>query len=554
MDTYEMAGSYHDNDLSVCVCVVFLLDEIKELTRKMNKLSQEFNCFRYKTTSVAERGGEIISCGFLQTDDVLMLCKGEPPPEVVFRTDPNGAGKLSGEDYEVNGPTHRMLEKLIPEIFLSHLTCKSSPLMHNVNEYRVDIVINEGIVLTWSSCIIFGEGKCTLTGYDLKSAIGQCSQRTFAFMAETEVDYLSTERSRNVVWAFFFDQTQIGFYCRRRNETILFPFKLPEMCPENCLEVVFSVQPFHTDTRLDSGGQFLWRLLRTPHVLDYYGKEKSQPCISLQSSGHRDSWRSLSVLSQRHYPEETNVLSSVVIAVNQSGSTPTHVAKLFSEEHDRKAEQNIYVQLGNVNYTASVVPSVTVKASCGNSQLSGFVITPYGSAIAKNPDGHMKLSEIPRLAYHIGSAIADIHGKSVVHRDITPNNIIMNGQNYCLIDFNVAYRVKAHFFTQRNSFIGTRRWASLRRQIDKHGQYPKPSPLDDWESLCLTLLDLCGLYAKASWRGFQEFSKSNLPNISVNEPHYFLVSWYTTLVSYQKEVPNMSDHIDLQKTFLKDFM
>ena len=554
MDTYSGSPRWLGLILTMTchpsVCVCFVLGELEDLTRKVEKLTLDVNSIRHKTTSVAERGREIMdSYGFLKTD-VVHLFEGEPPRTVSFSTDPNDARTLEGEDYNVNAPTHRMLENLIPQEYMSHLTCKSSPLMHNVNEYRVDIVINEGIILTWSSCIIFGEGKVKLTGYDLNSAIGQCSQRTFAFMEETELDHLSTKRRRDVVWAFFFDDTSIGFYCRRRDATISFPFELPESCS---LEAIFEVQSFHTDSLLCSGGKFLWRLLRAQDVLGYYGKEESQPRISLQSSGSH-SWRTLSVISQRCYPEGTKTLSSVVIAVNElrSGSSPTHVAKLFSNERDKKAEYNTYTHLGSANYTASLVPAVTVKASYRGTVLEGFVITPYGSALAKTPEGHMKLTEIPRIANHIGSAIADIHGKNVVHCDITPNNIIVNKEKYLLIDFNVAYRAKAQLHTHRYSFIGTRRWASLRRQIDKRGRYPKPSPLDDWESLCLTLLDLCGFYEKGTWYGFQGFSEVHLPNISVGQPHYFLVSWYQTLVDYQKgEVPKMSDHTLLRDTFMQ---
>ena len=137
-----------------------------------------------------------------------------------------------------------------------------------------------------------------------------------------------------------------GFYCRRRDATILFPFELPESYRQDCLEVVFEVQSFHTDSLLCNGGKFLWRLLRAQDVLGYYGKEESQPWISLQSSGSH-SWRTLSVISQRCYPEGTKTLSSVVIAVNElgSGSSPTHVAKLFSNEHDKKVEYNTYTHL-----------------------------------------------------------------------------------------------------------------------------------------------------------------------------------------------------------------
>lgn len=181
--------------------------------------------------------------------------------------------------------------------------------------------------------------------------------------------------------------------------------------------------------------------------------------------------------------------------------------------------------------------------------LEGFVISPYGTVIAKE---NIQLRDIPKLALHIGRAICGIHKNEVIHRDITPNNIIVNEDEYFLIDFNVAYRWRSCNFSPCDSFVGTRRWASLRRQRLKSGKYPNPSPLDDWESLFLTLLELSVGFDTDSWSGFQGFSEFHIPNISDTKHHFFLVSWYKHLVAYQTQVPLLKDYEQLASLFLSD--
>jgi hypothetical protein len=516
------------------------------------ELQAQINHERYQTTTLEERGHKLISKKI--NIDVLkgILCDQNPPEtytKIHFENNPREKeGKT--EDDQVNEPTHKILRELLPEMFESQLTCKSSPLVHNMREHRVDIIIKDGSLLTWSSAVMFGEGKIQLKGNPLMQAIGQCSQRTYAFMEETQHDYLTVIEPRNVVWAFFCDETNIGFYCRRRNENTSFPFNLPPTIDKQCLEVCFDVVSFRKNGTLEIGGKLLWQLLRTPKVLGYENKESSQPTIALQAC-HRTSWQCLNVISQR-VDEKTGELRSAIIAVKQSRDSfpqseyPTHVVKLLSSEEFKSIEVEAYDSVENVENVARLV-NKEIQCSVHGQSLYGFVIQPYGHSIVNS-----ECDQIPILARRIGSAIRGLHSNNVIHRDITPNNIMSSSEgNYFLIDFNAAYLKDSHYYDPQDSFVGTRRWASLRRQKGKSGKYPRPSPLDDWESFCLTLMDLSGVYDQISWLGFQGFSSSVLPNIPVESPAFFLVNWYKHLVECQtKTLPKLEGFVVLADTLL----
>eukprot|EP00732_Lithocolla_globosa_P000338 Lithocolla_globosa_v1_NODE_95_length_6502_cov_31.661238.p5 type:complete len:164 gc:universal NODE_95_length_6502_cov_31.661238:4134-4625(+) len=160
----------------------------------------------------------------------------------------------------------------------------------------------------------------------------------------------------------------------------------------------------------------------------------------------------------------------------------------------------------------------------------------------------MSPADLKKAALHVGTALAAIHAKTVIHRDITPNNIIVASGNYYLIDFGVAKVKGAHDFQPQTEFIGTRRWASARRQAKRT---PNPSPLDDWESLCLTLVDVGIGFDKKSWPAFQSFNPTVLPSA---DAFPFLGEWYKRLCRLQKTkpLPDFDTAAELASSFLQD--
>jgi serine/threonine protein kinase len=78
--------------------------------------------------------------------------------------------------------------------------------------------------------------------------------------------------------------------------------------------------------------------------------------------------------------------------------------------------------------------------------------------------GPLPEPEVTRIGRNIAEALAEAHAKDIVHRDIKPDNVIVNGQRVKVLDFGIAKRVGAEpvgsddataFRTQSGVIIGT---------------------------------------------------------------------------------------------------
>lgn len=86
---------------------------------------------------------------------------------------------------------------------------------------------------------------------------------------------------------------------------------------------------------------------------------------------------------------------------------------------------------------------------------------PLTNAIRRGP---LPETEVRRIGARIAEALAEAHAKGIVHRDIKPDNVIVNGQRVKVLDFGIAKRVGAEasgpndptaFKTQTGMIIGT---------------------------------------------------------------------------------------------------
>ena len=79
--------------------------------------------------------------------------------------------------------------------------------------------------------------------------------------------------------------------------------------------------------------------------------------------------------------------------------------------------------------------------------------------------GPLAEGDVCRIGASIAEALADAHGKEIVHRDIKPDNVIVNGHRVKVLDFGIAKRIgpetlaagtdPATFRTQTGAIIGT---------------------------------------------------------------------------------------------------
>ena len=86
-------------------------------------------------------------------------------------------------------------------------------------------------------------------------------------------------------------------------------------------------------------------------------------------------------------------------------------------------------------------PNCIVVRDCFQDQNGDYVLV-----MPLSRKGEVKASNAPavtvaggiQLLYQIGGAVAHMHSRNIVHRDIKPGNIIMLDDGFCLIDYSVS--------------------------------------------------------------------------------------------------------------------
>jgi serine/threonine-protein kinase len=98
---------------------------------------------------------------------------------------------------------------------------------------------------------------------------------------------------------------------------------------------------------------------------------------------------------------------------------------------------------------------------------------PLSRMIGRGP---LAESEVCRIGRGVAEALAEAHEQGIVHRDIKPDNIIVNGLRVKVLDFGIAKRVGAEsiandaptsFVTQQGMIIGTVHYMSPEQALGK---------------------------------------------------------------------------------------
>lgn len=108
-------------------------------------------------------------------------------------------------------------------------------------------------------------------------------------------------------------------------------------------------------------------------------------------------------------------------------------------------------------------------------------------------EGALPVADVVRIARDVSAALAHAHQQGVVHRDVTPDNILLSGERVVLADFGIAFAVDESAgdrLTQTGTVLGTPRYMSP-EQVS--GQAALDGRSDQYSLACVCYEMLAGV-------------------------------------------------------------
>jgi len=156
-------------------------------------------------------------------------------------------------------------------------------------------------------------------------------------------------------------------------------------------------------------------------------------------------------------------------------------------------------------------------------------------SVGTGRDLSLPINQIIEIASQIASGLAAAHAKGIVHRDIKPQNILINKNNHVkILDFGLAKLKGVSSLTKEASTLGTVHYMSPEQTMGKEVDHRT----DIW-SLGVVLYEM--LTGRLPFRG--EYDQAVIYSILNEEPE--------KASTFGREIPSEYDRI-LEKTMTKD--
>ena len=351
-------------------------------------------------------------------------------------------------------------------------------LIYGARAHNIDtIILAAERLICWPALKMAIEGKRKLVKKnDLSGkheAIGQCLQRLHAQLC-------CTPSARRILWAAFHDDEFMGFVKVTRSFVDGVAVDPHEILQSNDAVTIFNEVP------LRHGLALIKHLLGNDQKLGFY--EETFDVEGL------DGMYSLGLLEST--PKEMKTAVVAVAENRQSSDTlcsdrANYVVKAsLRNGHDNSVarERQILQRLSDVQ---NVIELLDQSAALVQAQhrFPGLLLKPIGTRISMCGDDEPRLGRYATYVSNLRATLTVIHGRRIIHRDITPNNIIevvtTEGGSCYLIDFGESSIDGQVSDSSKHAL--TRHWASKRRRDAADSiSPPHPDPRDDFESLFLT--------------------------------------------------------------------
>lgn len=187
------------------------------------------------------------------------------------------------------------------------------------------------------------------------------------------------------------------------------------------------------------------------------------------------------------------------------------IAEILDSSHLQKAIRE-YEILSELNHPAvvKVVKLIVDEGARKSYMLMPIENLPSLASVLDN-SGVLCLSEVRQLAKELFDALAYIHRRNIIHRDINPNNILYSAARVKLIDFNTARRVSPG--QSLTNSVGTHSFKSPEMQAG----LPYNQKADVW-SLAATLVKALGRPAQDHFEDLEVETRDFFARTLVREP------------------------------------